>query len=1249
MVDLLKEFDFVKLKESRAIEASAGTGKTFTLERIVLKLLLATPEDLVGSNTRMSIDELVLVTYTDKAAGELKERVREILEKTIAEFYKEHKLTPEDHSLLADILHLEENLNKIDQANISTIHGFCLKVLKTFAFESKSNFGLELIQDDDGLKSELRTFLRKDSFVAEEGIKAALWNELTSYLITQEQVVLKLAKEFISGTLESPEGLEAESFDEFCEKLINYKDSKGEIVRKMKLKHYESFVEYIPNITKMIQVLSSDSNPPKGIDYFKLLLSQHSRCNEEQWWELLLSNSFPSASAKFKKWDTDCLHPIIKEGVSLTAGKGAYFKKRISAVSNMKPSDYHKPYAITFTASQIAKSWAKKKTLQGKISFDDMIRLVSEAVNAEGSPLKKKLKEVYRYGIIDEFQDTDAKQWGIFKQVFLDSQDHVLYVVGDSKQSIYKFRGADLETFKSALEEIAEKREPAHNLVSNYRSTPQMIQSYNQLFSAKTETENFFKYSEEQEDYSPVKSGFENEPSEAFKKIFKSEENFWTPEEYQDYLQGNSSNFYVNVEAEYTGQMYRSYAQKVASHVFDLILKSKNTKAPIQPNQIAVLYQARARSREIREELERFGLPCAIYKEEGVFQSKAAFQWILLMEGLSSSQTLSQEVKKSFLTWFLRVSPEVLSDSENWSKHSTIQAALVKLDTWRALLKKSQWGTLFESIIRESQVMNYIAINDEDSDRVIADFHQVMEWMIDYLASNKGTWNDLELKLRAFYNEDLKTSQDQNLYSLESDRASIQFMTMHASKGLEFPIVINVLSATDNNTGDGYRVVQLEPAKKSIFWKTDAQLESGVTVKERFYWERDQERARLYYVAFTRASLFQYIPVFNEPHKDPIWPFDVFNVAAQDNFIPEVTIPPDTKWIVEAKEEEKTKKDGLNQLRSNILSTNRTKRKMPFQTSYSDLAHNQPTPKSDKGPEDEHGSLLGYTPEIRKKISDKTSLTPGSNTGDLLHNLFELSDWSEVMEHSVEELRGDYGEILDEDAESSDAPALGYTILLAQELKKAGLWTSEQTKLLERCKETTQIIKNTLECEIDEPETTYDLDSIGISKTFRLGDLPREDILPEMEFQFSFGEDAELFDANAKGGGWVKGFMDLVFRRPTSDGKYRYYVLDWKSNALEDYTQEEIDKSMKDSHYDVQAKLYQLAMHEWLQEAYESEGYDPEKFLGGAIYAYVRGNHKAPSRDSFLNYPLNLDDVNQSRETFVDKIKSHKKFNSGVQ
>jgi ATP-dependent exoDNAse (exonuclease V) beta subunit len=97
---------------------------------------------------------------------------------------------------------------------------------------------------------------------------------------------------------------------------------------------------------------------------------------------------------------------------------------------------------------------------------------------------------------------------------------------------------------------------------------------------------------------------------------------------------------------------------------------------------------------------------------------------------------------------------------------------------------------------------------------------------------------------------------------------------MHSSKGLEFPIVINVLSGTDNNSSDGYRTIQLESGESQLYWNSDTKINDGQTVKQRFYQERDEERSRLYYVAFTRASLYQYIPVY-EINEKLEWPFDL--------------------------------------------------------------------------------------------------------------------------------------------------------------------------------------------------------------------------------------------------------------------------------------------------------------------------------------------------------------------------------------
>lgn len=1242
--------EFLHPQKSRAIEASAGTGKTYTLERIVLKLLLAHPDDLIQPGRQMDIDELVLVTFTEKAAGELRERIRLIIEETIAELRAQVLEAGADQGAGAnassqwveDILHLESNLNRLDQANISTIHGFCLKVLKTYAFESKSSFGLDLIQDELGLKQELRRFLRQDSFSSNRDlgeIETQLWLELTEYLVSKEDKVIRLAQQFLSGGLTSGEALTHESFAEFQDHIRGVAAPVQSQLDQIQEELYQYFSERLDGIQAIVDdILSRDKGMDSGVaqdclNQAKAWLELLPQSTPQEWCQYLSTHGIVDKVPKALQAHEALLKDLKKHCQLKGDGRvKSQFKDQMkplkAELSLYDEESFVASYAVTYTAKTIADRWAHNKVLKGQISFDDMIMKVAHTLREPGSLLKRKLREVYRYGIIDEFQDTDSNQWSIFKDIFLDSPQHVLYVVGDRKQSIYGFRGADLETFDAALKEIAERdHQSAHHLESNFRSTPAMIQSYNRLFSSSTDKTSFFSKQSEQSSYQAVQSGFEGKEAQVLNKILGSDTKTWSPEFYQSQLQGDSAIYYTRVEADSSPSAYRQYAQQVAQHLKQLIVQSQATSAPIRPNQIAVIYQSHARSREMRQALEALGLPCSVFKEEGVFQSQSTLQWVLLCEALSSQQTLSSEVRKSLMTWFFRVQPEVLSDTENWSQHPSIQSALRHLDHWRRLYRQRQWGVLFDTIIRQSNVMNTIELQEE-SERTLADLFQVMDWMIEYLTSHSGTWNDLILQLRGFYTREIPTSQDQNYFAKESERDAVQFMTMHSSKGLEFPIVINVMTINDKNHSDGYYIVKPSAGRQELYWNKDFPLDIGMTVKERADQERDEERARLYYVALTRASLFQYVPVFailgkgKEPKYRSPWPFDVFEVAAQGNYIP------DQERDVEALDPQMTqttlhdKIPGVTQGRQDLMRECFAQLKMPFQTSYSDLAHGVTAQSHDGGSLDELNHLLNYTPEDRRLIAEQTTLTPGSQTGDLLHNLFELSTWSEVLEQPIESLS---------DVEGT----LAFNQLLRQELKKAGLWTQDQDLLRQRCQEATRIVKHTLECPIQDPSDPQD--------EFCLGQLAPVDYIPEMEFQFSFGPQGQLFSSDAHGGGWVKGFMDLVFRREISPGCQRYYVLDWKSNALLEYNSEEITKSMNESHYYVQAKLYQLALHQWLKQMMGSS-YVPESNLGGAIYAYVRGNVDQPLAESFLNVPFEISNIQVSLSEFEAQIQAHPKM-----
>lgn len=1273
--------NFIDLKKSRAIEASAGTGKTYTLERVVLKMLMASPHELRSGSTYLSIEDIVLVTFTDKAAGELKERIRKIIEEKIKEL----------HALDGDLFmieHLKTNLNLIDSAEISTIHGFCLKVLKNYAFESGSSFDLDLVDDDDGLKRELRDFLRKDSFPFQ--CQEWIWSELTQYLLSNEPKVLQLAGEFLQGQICVNNRIQADQLDDkvlaMQADMIAAQEAKDQWQKELSDYIFPRQEELLAACHFIETTTGSGATYEKCVTCMKAI-ADHISLNPgiQDWIQFLKKTSLkspPKEMGEFKKFIQETFQEI-KLG-SKTKGT---FKLRLDAIeARITAADTRpvlKSFAIVECAEAIAHSWMKKKNSKSQISFNDMIQRVSEALQHPKSPLLKSLRQDFRYGIIDEFQDTDALQWSIFKTIFLDSPDHVLYVVGDSKQSIYKFRGADLRTFDEALDLIEQKDQAkAHHLEFNYRSTPAMVRSYNELFSSTDEAAGFFGKINPKP-YSPVKSGFNDCPQESLDKIF-DKVNPWSELDYSQFLVNGHANFYVHVEGKKAAQKYRSYAQSVAKHLYQLMQDSKNTPRPIRPGDIAVLCQGKARSREIREELENLGLPCSIYKDEGVFQSKAALEWILLMEALTSPQIISKPVKRVFFTRFFHIDHEILSDQNEWSQNSQVQRALRLLDGWRKHVKSGRWGFLFDRILRESEILKRIQFKNNklhqsgDTDRASADTHQVMEWIIDFLSCQKGSMEDLILELRAIYDEKHKVGQDQNIYTKATEKHSIKFMTMHMSKGLEFPIVINAMSSKLNFNQDGFYLIQSNPGEKSLYWDSKMLVTHVVggeeieeSVNEAWNRESQEELARLYYVAMTRASLFQYIPVMSHRDKDTYsWPYSVFHQVAEGNYIKIPEIDPSSQLNypvvdqgVHSNMSSNNKVKGATGLQANsedllskkagALKVIREQLVMPFQTSYSGLAHGkQQHSRSGMGAEDEHESVnsnrLGYTPEIRRQISLSTSLTPGAQTGDLLHNLFEFSTWSDLSQLDLNLYERQVSSSEKVNLSLSDTQQ-AFNNLLESELKKNSLWSQDEGILQQRKTEATRILVHTLSTQIVDP-CPQRVDSLGISSEFRLGELIPSDVIAEMEFQFSFNQEAELFAQGQRHemGGWIKGFMDLVFRRQIGPQEYRYYVLDWKSNALETYTRSEIHHSMLDSHYDIQAKLYQLALHEWLMDSLGSE-YNPSRHLGGAIYAYVRGNRHSPNQDSFVSYPPLLEEMEQSRELFKKMLQQYSHSMKGDQ
>ena len=474
------------LNQVNLIEASAGTGKTYTIGSIYLRLLLQAGENCFSRP--LNVEEILVVTFTEMATEDLKRKIRERLTAAISvfsEYYEKQDkaIFTGEHQFLAELLPYLEDIptalrrlklaeQNLDLASIYTIHGFCRRMLMQHAFNSGVHFNLKLLKDhSDLLKQFANEFWREHFYDLPFHLAAFISKELKSPEDVLNDLGSNIGNDF-SVQLDKPELLEL-SLTDFLQKDIT---KNAEIIEKIKDTWLESAVK-IRNLFDE-EVVKKDESCLNGRSYSsKTILSF---VDEVTSWaknraditlnETLVKKFTQSAldnavKADFKKKGVRITHPAFEEIEAL--------------IEEIQPSDLFKKIILYHYRQGIQKKLLEYKANHPEKSFDDLLRLLKEALHGEGGEqLAELIRFQYPFAMIDEFQDTDALQYQIFSKIYHNktaSGNVGFMMIGDPKQAIYRFRGADIFTYLKAADEASER----FNLGTNYRSSQPLVEGVN--------------------------------------------------------------------------------------------------------------------------------------------------------------------------------------------------------------------------------------------------------------------------------------------------------------------------------------------------------------------------------------------------------------------------------------------------------------------------------------------------------------------------------------------------------------------------------------------------------------------------------------------------------------------------------------------------------------------------------------------------------------------------------------------------
>jgi len=590
---LLNPFE-LELHGSTLIEASAGTGKTYTITTLFLRLLL---------EKQVSIDKILIVTFTIAATDELRIKLGDRLnlayhwlkqpdavdpecDETLAKLVAEHR-SPQSVSLLGDAV------ARLEDLSVFTIDALCLRVLEEFSFETGMPMRVELLPDDSEVRIQTaedywRTVMGSgDEFEMQSLLSLArspveLLSALQNLLRFRDLDILP------SCDIVEVRRLSEETQTQFKNIITSWRNHSSRIKEILadeanllnKASYSEKGVKAALEIIKKME--SSEQLPPELPDRFKLFT--------QKW-----------ITDKTKKNLEPPTHPFF------TTCNG--FADRFNRVSKLR-----KVAAVEKALTYLQEHIAQYKRDNGLLHFEDMrTRLDLALQQPEGETLASRIRELWPYAMIDEFQDTDAEQYRIFNTIYADHNQCGFFMIGDPKQAIYGFRGADIFSYLAAVERSGTVR----TLGTNYRSVPTLVNAVNQIF---TRQESAFVLDQIQ--FHPVEANSANAS-----QALTINSSLVPP------LQFRCHDFESDVGGDHKDFIARACASEIAGLLTaGLAGEATIANKPVTPSDIAVLVRSHSESRKMQQALREYGVRSVSMPVHSVFNTTEASELLRLLE-----------------------------------------------------------------------------------------------------------------------------------------------------------------------------------------------------------------------------------------------------------------------------------------------------------------------------------------------------------------------------------------------------------------------------------------------------------------------------------------------------------------------------------------------------------------------------------------------------------------------------------------
>ena len=1178
------QFDLLNspLAGTSLIEAGAGTGKTYTIAGLFLRLIV---------EQELPVNEILVVTFTTSATKELRDRIRRNLadalkvfdgdsgnDEFLVEFVRKHAA---DKKRAAGLI--KNALANFDEAAIYTIHGFCGRVLHENAFETNSLFDTEMIAGQETIIREIaEDFWRKNFYTAPDHIVSYalskkfnldVLNALSRTVVQKHDIAVQPdtpppSRESIricmDDVLDSYSVLRKAwiSCHGDIEELLVNSELNRNVYRKDRIQSY---------MREMDLYLTHDTTPAIPLpEKFELFTSE----------KLALSAKKNKTPPQHDFFDQCQRHRRLCN--QLTQLMDDY-------LLGLKREFFH------YCRAELP----KRKQAKNIQYFDDLLLSVRDALKGKhGSRLASTVSKQYKAALIDEFQDTDPVQYAVFDAVFR-RKGRILFLIGDPKQAIYSFRGADLFAYMKASRSVDAK----FTLARNYRSEPLLIDAVNTIFSG---AHNPFVYDEIP--FHPATAPDNREYS--FLEVDGKKEapfHVW-------YL---DPQFYST--AKKTGAILAPLARDAVCsatgrEILRLLELGRDNKAfigdrPLKAGDIAVLVRSHSEAQLMRETLTRLNIPAVHYKSGNIFDTAEAAETARILAAVEDPA--NPRLLKSSLATSIHglTAPELerLNESpEEWTEY--LERYRLFNDVWRSHNFMRMMRLFLQTYNVRERLLSY-----RDGERRLTNMLHLCELLQKQAMTEHPDMSGL-IKWFADRRYADKDGADEHMLRLENDANAVQVVTIHKSKGLEYPVVFCPFTWGGSKLNSREEAVFHDPDTDEVLTVDLGKSDSSICLAEQ---EQLAENIRLLYVALTRARNRCYLAWGRINKAESSAPAYVLHQPAR-------------------LDQEGSIVDGLGQSVLSLSDTDFRARVEQLEDRGNGCIRVSDLPRPDSS----------YAVWSDSEAGGEVLRCRGFSGG--IHDDWRVSSFSAIASHGTRQV-----ELPDYDGTAGSEPEFEmgatvekpgdteWTIFSFPRGTRAGTFFHDIFENLDYTEQDDAEIKKVIQDKLK----VHGFDFNWLNTVFRmvmkvvnaplldgrenlrLSKIAWEDRMNELEFFFPLKKirPQTFSDVFSKTGvlqpnveipewidrlqfsptqGFMKGYIDLVFR---FDG--RYYLLDWKSNHLGEsvdmYDRVRLETAMSREMYTLQYFLYTAALDKYLSVRLTDYSY--ENHMGGVFYLFLRG------------------------------------------